>query len=250
MTATALQTNGRVKAATRRLLVTVQDLETKAYRPVGFLRYDGDQYTFAYLRREREREGFRPLPGLARAADGPLRSATLFPLFAERVISSRRPDRELSMDALGLPLDAEPMEVLARSHGQRVGDLIELLPAPEAAAGQVVDFTFLAHGVRYLTKAEQDRICALRAGDQLLLRRDVENPVNRRAYLVTDLEDARLGWLPDPLINVVDSMEDRQLAVERANGPEVGFHFRLLVWFSGTVSRDRPLSTGPQWETV
>ena len=97
MTATALQTNGRVKAATRRLLVTVQDPETKAYRPVGFLRYDGDQYTFAYLRREREREGFRPLPGLARAADGPLRSATLFPLFAERVISSRRPDRELSM---------------------------------------------------------------------------------------------------------------------------------------------------------
>ena len=131
MTATPPQLHGRGQTATRRLLVTVQDPETKAYRPVGFLRYDGDQYTFAYLRREREREGFRPLPGLARAADGPLRSATLFPLFAERVISSRRPDRELSMDALGLPLDAEPMEVLARSHGQRVGDLMASAISPK-----------------------------------------------------------------------------------------------------------------------
>lgn len=250
MTATAPQTNGRVKAATRRLLVTVQDPETKAYRPVGFLRYDGDHYAFAYLRQEREHKHFRPLPGLARAADGPLESSTLFPLFAERVISSRRPDRELSMDALGLPLDAEPMEVLARSHGQRVGDLIELLPAPEAAAGHVMGFAFLAHGIRYLSEAEQNRIRSLSAGEQLLLRRDSENPVNRKAYLVTDLEDARLGWLPDPLIDVVDSMEDRRLAVERANGPEVGFHFRLLVWVSGTISRDRPLFTGPQWETV
>jgi len=250
MTSTAVQVRAHLPTSTTRLLVTVRDPQTRAYRPVGFLSQVEDDYRFSYLRRELERDAFRPLPGLARAVEGPVSSSKLFPLFSERVISARRPDRHVSLDALGLPLDAAPMEVLARSHGQRVGDTIELLPAPEAGPGEAVAFTFLTHGVRYLDAAEQGRLASLTPGERLRLRPEPTNEVNPRALLVTDSEDVRLGWLPDPLIQVLDDIVDERLSVERANGPEVGFHFRLLVRLQGRVQRERGLFAGPEWETI
>lgn len=177
-------------------------------------------------------------------------STALFPLFAERVISSRRPDRQAALDALGLPADAAPFEVLMRSHGQRVGDTIELLPAPNASPGDSVSFTFLAHGVRHLPQSHQDRISTLATGAPLLLRAEPGNPVNPRAQLVTDSDAMTLGWLPDPLIDVVDRLADRSIAVERANGPEVGFHFRLLVRIRGRLGEGELLFAGPAWDTV
>ena len=233
----------------RRLLVTVRDHQTGRYRPVGFLTNDADGYSFAYLRRERERDDFRPLPGLARAVDSPAHSTALFPLFAERVIPARRPDREASLTALGLSLDAAPFEVLVRSHGQRVGDRIELLPAPAAAAGEALSFTFLTHGVRHLPPENQARITDLGQGELLLLRVDPTNPVDPRARLVTDEGNMELGWLPGPLLDVVERVGDRRLSVERANGPEVGFHFRLLVRLDGHLTDGPPLFEGPEWAT-
>lgn len=249
MTSTAVQLHTRLPVTTNRLLVTVRDPHTRAYRSVGFLSHVGPRYSFAYLRREIERSDFRPLPGLARAVKGPVWSDALFPLFAERVISSRRPDRQVSLAALGLPFDAAPMEVLARSHGQRVGDTVELLPAPDAGDGEAVAFTFLTHGVRHLLDTEQDRLASLIPGERLRLLPDSTNEVNPRAQLVTDQGDVRLGWLPDPLIDVVEAIEDQQLSVERANGPEVGFHFRLLVRIQGRVQSGRWLFAGREWET-
>lgn len=232
-----------------RLLVTVRDAGTRRYRPVGFLAHNRGEFRFAYLRREVDSSSFRPLPGLSRAVDRPMRATRLFPLFAERVISSRRPDRDMSLQALGLPPNAAPMEVLSRSHGQRVGDTVELLPAPEGRAGEPVAFTFLTHGVRYLPGVEQERIATLARGETLRLRPDPTNPVNPRAQLVTDSGDARLGWLPDPLIEIVEGITDQRLSVERANGPEVGYHFRLLARLDGRVG-DRDLFSGPEWKTA
>jgi hypothetical protein len=62
----------------------------------------------------------------------------LFPLFAERVISQRRPDRPQARKALGLPLEAGPFEVLTRSAGRRVEDQIELMPVPVMGANEDV----------------------------------------------------------------------------------------------------------------
>jgi len=142
------------------------------------------------------------------------------------------------------------MEVLARSQGQRVGDTIELLPAPIAASGDEVAFTFLTHGVRYLVDTEQERIASLSPGELLRLLPDTDNDVNPRAQLVTDAGSVRLGWLPDPLIDLIEDIEDQRLTVERSNGPEVGFHFRLLARLEGRVRGNRGLFEGPQWETV
>lgn len=247
-------------ASVSRLLVTVRaaaplhssgtSSSARLYRPVGFLTHVSGAFWFAYLQRETTRRGFRPLPGLGKAVDRPMQSSSLFPIFAERVISSRRPDRRASLEALGLPPDAAPFEVLVRSHGQRVGDTIELLPVPDISAGGRVSFTFLAHGVRHLPEMNQERIGFLTAGARLMLIPEPNNEVNPRAQLVTDTDALALGWLPDPLINVVNDLLDRELSVERANGPEVGFHFRLLVRINGRVAHGRQLFDGPEWDTV
>lgn len=241
----------RAPSTVVRLLVTVRDSSTSAYRAVGFLSQEQDGFRFAYLRRERERARFRPLPGLARASDHSIWSPSLFPVFAERVIAARRPDRMASLAALGLGADAAPFEVLVRSHGQRVGDTIELLPAPEAGPGDALTFTFLTHGVRYLPDENQMRITALRRGDPLLLQPDTANTFNPQAQLVTDLGKVSLGWVPEPLIEVIESVSECQLSVEQANGPEVGFHFRLLARLTGFISiHDRALFSGQDWSTV
>lgn len=250
MTTTAPSTTTEALGSTvDRLLVTVRDPESRAYRPVGFLVAAVDGFTFSYLRREVSRAGFRPLPGLARAVQGPVRSERLFPLFAERVISARRPDRQVSLDALGLGLDAAPFEVLVRSHGQRVGDSIELLPAPRVSPGERMSVTFLSHGVRYLGEASQERISTLVTGENLRLERRADNVHNPRALMMTDTDAVWLGWVPDPLISLVDEVRDRELVVEQANGPEVGFHFRLLVRLQGTTGPGL-LFEGPEWATV
>lgn len=233
-----------------RLLVTARDLETRLYRPVGFLCRSGEGYSFTYLRHEVERQGFRPLPGLARAVDGPMQATDLFPLFAERVISARRPDRPVTFAALGLEEDAAPFEVLVRSHGQRVGDTIELLPAPDAGPGETVSFTFLSHGVRHLPETNQARINELGPGDPLRLCPEPQNPVNPRARLVTDTDELRLGWVPDPLIGIIERLSRCRVSVERSNGPEVGFHFRLLARVEGVVGAGSRLFEGSEWEPL
>jgi len=249
MTLTLARTGDHLAAsgAADRLLVTRRDPTTRRYSALGFLnRDDNGAFAFAYLRSASE-SGERPLPGLPSLLTI-YRSDRLFPIFAERVMSSRRPDRQASLEALGLGLDAAPFEVLLRSGGLRVGDTIELLPAPAAQTGDWIQFEFLVHGVRHMTPAAQERVERLREGELLRLVPEPDNPVQPRTLLVTDSDAVQLGYVPDPLLDVIERITDPTVSVVRASGPDVGFHQRLLVRVSGVVAS--PLFCGPDWATV
>lgn len=244
----AITTAVQARTATCRLLVTHRDPETLTYRALGFLADEAEQgYSFAYLRSAVEAPWFVALPGLSRM-DRPSRSASLFPLFAERVISPRRPDRPQTMQALGLPLDAGPFDVLRRSAGRRVEDQIELVPVPDVGADGSTELDFLVHGVRYLSQEAQDRISALAVGEHLFLHREPTNTVNGRAVLVTESSELPVGYVPDPILDFVSEMTDVEASVLRANGPEVGFHMRLLVRLEGRLQSD-PFARS-EWATV
>jgi hypothetical protein len=228
--------------------VTQRDPGTLTYRPLGFLADEAERgYSFAYLQSTVQVPWFVALPGLSRT-DGPSRSATWFPLFAERVISPRRPDRPQTMRALGLPLEAGPFEVLRRSAGRRVEDQIELVRVPDVRADGRAELEFLVHGVRYLAQEAQDRISALAVGERLNLRPEPTNTVNARAVLVTDSSELPVGYVPDPLLQFVSEMTDVETSVLQANGPEVGFHMRLLVRLEGRLQSD-PFARS-EWATV
>src|SRR4051794_5480803 len=99
-----------------RLLVTDQGSD-RLYRPVGFHEAcssgEDTVYSFAYLRSAVERPSFRPLLGF-RDVQRRYESPGLFPLFAERIMDPRRPDRPIFLAALDLSEGASPLEVLAR----------------------------------------------------------------------------------------------------------------------------------------
>ncbi len=236
-------------ADSSRLLVTRRDPETASYHPLGFLTFSSGTYTFRYLKKALEASGFRALPGLSEATRAHT-SHRLFPIFAERVISARRPDRQTSMEALGLDIDAAPFEVLQRSGGRRVGDMIELVPAPTAMPDRSLAVDFLVHGVRYQPPEVQERITHLRAGEQLKVVHETENESDPRALLVTDCDEMPLGYVPRPLLEVVHELSDRCATVVRANPPEVGFHFRLLAQITGQVPFGYRPFEGSEWDVV
>ena len=232
-----------------RLLVTRRDPETRQYQCVGFLSQVDGLYRFSYLRSLVNDAAFRPLPGfpeVARVYEG----RRLFPVFAERVMSPRRPDLPTVMEALGLALNAEPFEVLARSGGRRVGDTIELVPVPVPNADGAITVDYFVHGVRHMTPEAQARITNLRAAERLRLVAEPDNAVESRAVLVTDTDNLRLGYVPTPLLDLLHDMDNPQATVLRANSPRVGFHFRLLVRMSGSLGAGGSPFTGPEWDTV
>jgi hypothetical protein len=219
------------------------------YRSVGFLSVSDGRYRFAYLRRFADDPANRPIPGFPHF-DRRYESDDLFPIFAERIMSPRRPDRPIVLGALGLALEAEPFEVLARSGGRRVGDTIELVPVPDPQPDGFTAVDYFVHGVRHMEAAAQRRIDALGVGDPLRLERDPQNPMNARAVNVMDGVEFHLGYVPDPLLDLIDPIGEPQTEVLRTNAADLGFHFRLLVRTSGTLRPGAAPFEGPEWETV
>lgn len=236
----------------RRLLVTRQD-ENRMYRPVGFLDAlpgpHGTSYSFAYLRAAIDAPGFRPLLGFSDVRRR-YESLGLFPLFAERIMDPRRPDRPAFLAALDLSADAGPLAILERSGGHRLGDGIELLPVPSPTPEGSVTSTLLVHGIRHVEGAEE-AVATLTVGRRLVLEPQPDNPWNPRAILVTvDEPSRRLGWIPNAFVDVVHQLTSADVTVVRVNGPEVGPRFRLLVRVDGVVDAAWSPYAGPAWETA
>jgi len=116
----------------RTLFLAWQDKgHSRQWFPIG--RLDADpgthQYRFRYTggARRATEAGFQPLmefPQVERDYWAPV----LFPLFRNRVINSRRPDREDYLRRLGLSSDADPFEILETNGGYRATDAYEVFP--------------------------------------------------------------------------------------------------------------------------
>lgn len=86
----------------------------------------------------------------------------------------------------------------------------------------------------------------------LTLTPDEGNAVNARALLAS-ADRQPLGWVPDPLLDFVHDLRasgDPLVTVERANGPEVGPHLRLLARIRGNVHPGYEPFSGPEWATT
>jgi hypothetical protein len=255
MRADAILTDAHAPVASEdlvtRLLVTWQNSDTRLYEAVAVLEATDGGYEFAYLRRVERVPGFVPFLGFSEITRR-YRSERLFSLFSERVLDPSRPDRPGWLNALALGQVARPMEILARSGGHRPGDSIEVVPEPQVDTTGRTTCDFMVHGVRYQAGASE-RISLLAEGERLRLVEQPNNPANRRALLVTDKESHPLGWVPDPLLDYVHTVRSQGnpvVTVVRANGPEIGYHLRLLVHLDGKVAPGYRAFSGPEWETL
>ncbi|MBY0288436.1 MAG: hypothetical protein K2X52_15010 [Mycobacteriaceae bacterium] len=256
----------RASATLRQLVVTWQHPIERSISPVGVLSYDGHAYSFYYIRNALDAAGFRPFLGFP-DLDRWYTSPVLFPLFAQRAMGSRRPDFARWVTRLGLSESASPWEQITRSGGRRQGDTIQLFPVPQINGGRL-ECGFLVHGMRHIierpihvgqttitvTRDQLERtLSALRPGDQLGLCDEPTNVSNPRAILTTTRGQVPLGWIPNLLVEEIHRIPDRGRAtvtVRTVNGPDAGWHLRLLAKLSAEVPDTFEVFAGAMWEPL
>lgn len=258
---------GNHSGTERRLVVTWQHPNSRLISPVGMLNFDGQTYSFYYIRNAVDVEDFGPFLGFPEL-ETHYESERLFPLFAQRAMTPRRPDFVRWVTRLGLSEDATPWEQIARSGGRREGDRIQLFPVPVVSDGRI-DCDFLVHGMRHVLEGEllvgrrlrqpptrdelEALLSTLRPGDELQLLDEPTNQVNPLAILTTTTDDFPLGWAPNLLVDEIHRIPNRNTlkATARAiNGPEAGWHLRLLVHLTAEVPDDFKVFQGPSWESL
>lgn len=241
-----------VGTAGHRLAVAWQHPRTRRITAVGLLTYDESPYAFSYLRSVSAVEGFQPFlgfPDLGRRYEAP----TLFPLFAQRVMRSSRPDFERYREALRLEPGASDWSILGRSQGQREGDGIRVSREPDVDQHGVTTSTFFVNGLRHRMRQDPrvvETLAGLAPGDRLTL---VDEPTNRegpRALLVAERSGLALAWVPSVLlsyVHTVRSIAPPVLTVSATNGLDVPPAYRLLVTLDGTVPEGYRPFDGPEW---
>lgn len=219
----------------RTFRVVWQNMRTRQLVHVGWLEFTGQEFVFAYTPDAELDSDFEPFAAFADLR-GTYRSTALFPFFADRVVSSARPDYEHLIAALGLTrAEATPVELLARSWGWTPHDTIQVVPEPVVDGEGREVRPFLVSGVRHVDEDNPDRVGALVAeltpGQVLYLADEPDNPSNPRAIIV-EANGRRVGWIPDYLLDYVHKQRDAGkevlAVVEQANGPEAPWHLRLL----------------------
>jgi hypothetical protein len=214
---------------------------------------DVDQHTssfrFQYLESIASVIGFRPFIGFPEL-DRVYESPRLWPFFDLRVMDRKRPDYPQYVGWLGLPEDADRVDILSRSGGEQKGDTVSLVEAPHVAADGATAATFLVRGTRYAVHSNDsaDTANRLLAGDQLTVLDDETNEANPDALLLTVAGDP-IGWIPDLLVEygreVVKS--GGTVTVLQNNGLDAPWHMRFLVRLTGRVAPGWSTFTDGHW---
>jgi hypothetical protein len=218
----------------RHFFVVWQDPETRELVHVADLEVrDADAqrtYEFRYTAGAASHPRFRPFhafPDLEQT----YRNDELFAFFQNRVMSSRRPDYPAYLSALGLTHEgADPVELLARTGGERTTDTIQIVPAPRVDAGREV-VHFLASGTRHVDP-DGSRTAGLESGAALTIRPESDNASDPRALLLDVRTGEAVGYIPSYLLDYVHKRLDQSatvdVIVEQVNGPPAPSHLRLL----------------------
>jgi uncharacterized protein YegP (UPF0339 family) len=219
----------------RRLFVAWQDPEIRSITPVACLTRrqgsDGDTFQFYYLRRVRQLPHFRPFVGFPSLHET-YESTTLFPFFENRIMPRSRDDYSDYVEMLGLSVDADPFEILARSEGRRATDTIEVFPEPNLE-NDTVTCRLLVHGVRHVAGAH-DAIDDLRIGDALYVLPDPMNEFDEQAVLLRTGGYRLVGYIPAYFTSLIHRpLNDSGLDAVRVNVAHIGdrsgpSHLRLL----------------------
>ena len=206
-----------------------------SWGPVGHLEHTGDLFRFYYTAGAKSLSGFRAFPGMSNL-EGIFESETLFPLFANRLLSPSRPEYEAFLRWGGFDPNnpPDPIALLGVTEGIRQTDSVEVFPCPSVDGEGCFLSKFFLHGVRWVPAAAVDRIARLQHGERLFLMPDPANPADPNAVAVrTGDERTLIGYVPRYLANDANFLlrnchpDSMTLTVDRVN-PDAPLQNRLL----------------------
>lgn len=233
---------------------------TRAWFPIGRLDIGDDApYQFAYTggaKTAAQEAGFQPLEAFPKL-DVLYKSAELFPLFKNRLISEKRDDYAEYVDRLGLhPKDASPFEILGVSGGTKQTDNLEVFPKLQNQSDGTFSCRFFLHGWRHVNPASQERTRALKSGDPLMVSVELNNPATGLAIQMESVNDYfMLGWAPRYLIHdllkaIAHGSPKVQASVVLVNPPPAPQNQRVLVELRGTFPPDYQPMSGSDFQPL
>lgn len=179
------------------LFVALQQPDNGEWIPVAKLDRRDGVYRFSYTQGVTRAKDFQPFSGM-RHLNVTYESPSLFPLFANRLISKSRPEFKDYLRWLGLSDTADdPMAILALTGGIRGTDSIELFQPPVVSTDGHYEVDFFARSLSHLPKPAVEHIGTMHKGDRLFLMRDGQNDFDPLALaLRTGTPSYFLGYCP------------------------------------------------------
>ncbi len=221
------------------LFLAWQDYFSRAWFTIGRLTFDGDIYKFVYtqgVKEAQEKCAFNPLSSFP-YLDQVYTSTHLFPVFANRLMSRSRPDYSSFIESLNLlPDNNEPMEVLARSGGERETDTLAVFPCPEVDEKGQYNLYFFSHGLRHLPTSAIERINQFEPREELWLAHEFQNSYDYQALTLNTKDHYIVGYCPRYLLAEIFELlrqnSSLKVRVEQVNKSPTPLQFRLLCKMS------------------
>jgi hypothetical protein len=237
------------------LYLAWQDPHSRQWYPVGKLSAEDGVYRFVYTKGAELAQNFIPL-GFMQDLHAVYRSHDLFPLFANRVISKKRPEYKDFLRWLDLREDeADPIVLLARTEGVRETDSLTVFPCPERTRQGKYVAHFFGHGLRHLPDEARLRVSRLHSGDQLYLMPDMQNPHDECALaLRTDDPATIVGYCPryiscDFLQVLLNDPATVDVRVKQVNA-DAPIQLRLLCTLTGDWPDNFRPCSGDEYQEI
>lgn len=227
---------------TNTLYVAWQSPIDRSWFTVGRLSSNGDKFRFEYTAgaEEARERGFSPFSAFPDVLVS-YESERLFPFFGNRLLSrSRREYSDFVKWVSAHEASYDPVVLLARSGGTRMTDSLALFPKPESDEKGHYHLHFFVHGLSHMPPSAARRAEQFQTGEKLLILKDVQNPVDRRALMlrtegVYEQDIHFLGFFPRYLAReiapVLEQTEFAPVQVLRVNPPPAPIQYRVLCCF-------------------
>lgn len=234
-----------------------QSPDTRDWHVVGALTQTPKGYEFHYTKGAiAAGKSFIPFSGMEDLNKSYL-SAELFPLFHNRLLSSKRPEYPSFIKWLGLSEEeATPVNILARSGALRGTDQLQMFRRIHVNRTGEFEHFFFLHGLSHLNKSAQKRVDSLEIGERLFLCLDCQNIHDEQAVIIRADRPAEIvGYCPRYLakdINILLSISTMvNVTVEKIT-KDAPTSYQLMCKVSGKLknnfSSEQPLPIPEEYQ--